>query len=299
MKDIFNKKLYIFLFIVGFFMFADNTLALTCEYNLTEASQNANVNKIKFDISSNSVFKIYEDNKIVCDGGSDMRCSASYAVAKMVDINKCFDYITRNFQSSLISYSAGTVANHNYTLSTLKEVSCSFSARKSGYELVAVRCINDKCTLRNDGNVIVFSTKPCDKYRYLNYDGSQYLLTDDPNSTHISYLYKQDLSKKVSCMGIDNIPIRLPNITSKIVNIIKIIVPVILIVIGMVDIAKSVMSQKDDEIKKGQKIFIKRLTTAALIFFVIVITQTIINLVAGNEAQSIIDCMNCFLNNKC
>lgn len=57
-------------------------------------------------------------------------------------------------------------------------------------------------------------------------------------------------------------------------KIIKIAIPLILIAFGIVDFAKAVFSSSDDDMKKAQKDFIKRLGIAILIFFV----PTIINL---------------------
>ena len=56
-----------------------------------------------------------------------------------------------------------------------------------------------------------------------------------------------------NCGGVC-LPNALLSIIRIIVNIIKIGVPIILIILGMIDMGKAVASQKDDEIKKGQKI---------------------------------------------
>ena len=64
-----------------------------------------------------------------------------------------------------------------------------------------------------------------------------------------------------------------PYIVSTAVLVIKIVVPILLIVFGMLDLGKAVMAQKDDEIKKAQQTFVKRLVSAALVFLVILIVQ--------------------------
>lgn len=94
------------------------------------------------------------------------------------------------------------------------------------------------------------------------------------------------------------IPDSLVNIVSSIVTIIKIGVPIILVVMGMIDLGKAVASQKDDEIKKGQKTLISRCIAAGIVFFVFAIVQLLFNVVASgaNDKDNIWNCINSFLN---
>ena len=87
----------------------------------------------------------------------------------------------------------------------------------------------------------------------------------------------------------------LPYVVSMIITIIKIVVPIVLIIFGMMDLAKAIMAQKEDEIKKGQQTFIKRLIAAVIVFFVITIVQMVITFVSGDD-ESITNCFNCFVN---
>lgn len=87
----------------------------------------------------------------------------------------------------------------------------------------------------------------------------------------------------------------LPYVISMIILIIKIVVPILLIIFGMIDLAKAVMAQKEDEIKKGQQTFIKRLIAAIIVFFVITIVQMIISFVS-NDNDDIGSCFKCFVN---
>ena len=105
-----------------------------------------------------------------------------------------------------------------------------------------------------------------------------------------------------SCMGVE-IPNILPNITSLIVNIIKIAVPIMLIIMGMLDLGKAVIASKDDEIKKAQSLFIKRIIAAALVFFIVAIVQLVFGILADADGSDgsidkagISECMNLFLN---
>ena len=85
-------------------------------------------------------------------------------------------------------------------------------------------------------------------------------------------------------------------ITSAIILIIQVAVPIILVILGMMDLMKGVMAQKEDEIKKGQQMFVKRLIAAALVFFVVAIVKLVITFVADDKDGNIINCANCFIN---
>lgn len=87
---------------------------------------------------------------------------------------------------------------------------------------------------------------------------------------------------------------KIPNIIHTVIVGIKIAVPILLVIFGMLDLGKAVTAQKEDEIKKGQHILIKRLITGALIFLVISIVQILVSFVAGDEG--IMTCASCFLN---
>ena len=74
------------------------------------------------------------------------------------------------------------------------------------------------------------------------------------------------------------IPAMITNIIGYIVTGIKIGVPVLLVIFGMMDLGKAVMSSKEDEIKKAQTTFLKRLMVAAFVFFVITIVQFLVGI---------------------
>lgn len=80
-----------------------------------------------------------------------------------------------------------------------------------------------------------------------------------------------------------------------IIVVIKIAVPIILVIFGMLDLAKGVVAGKEDEIKKGQQVFIKRLIAAALVFFVITIVQLVMGLISS-EDNSFWNCADQILN---
>lgn len=101
-----------------------------------------------------------------------------------------------------------------------------------------------------------------------------------------------------TCGGLDlEFSGMLPNTISMIITIIQIVVPILLVLFGLLDLAKAVMAQKEDEIKKGQQTLLKRVIAAAIVFFVIVIVKLLLSFLAkgnGNK-ESIVNCFNCFV----
>ena len=67
-----------------------------------------------------------------------------------------------------------------------------------------------------------------------------------------------------------------------IVTYICILVPIILIVIGTFDLLKAVTASKEDEIKSAQKMLIKRVIYAVLIFLLVPIITLIFNIFSNN-----------------
>ncbi len=124
-----------------------------------------------------------------------------------------------------------------------------------------------------------------------------------PEDTYVCPIWSEkvfDPNAIYSCGNgmLNNIPGRLPKITSTIVNVIKIAIPIAIIIFGMIDLAKGVVSQKDDEIKKGQKTFFTRLLTGVIVFFAIFIVQIVIRFVA-EDSKNVLSCVDCFINNEC
>lgn len=96
-------------------------------------------------------------------------------------------------------------------------------------------------------------------------------------------------------MGID-IPDKIANMIALAVNAIQVVVPILLIIWGMLDLGKAVIAQKEDEIKKGQQTFIKRLIAAAIVFFVVTIVKLLLSLVSDDT--SISGCIDEILNSS-
>ena len=79
------------------------------------------------------------------------------------------------------------------------------------------------------------------------------------------------------------VPNSIVEIIKTVVNIIKIGVPVILIILGMIDMGKSVATQKEEEIKKGQKTLMSRCIAAAIVFFVVSIVTLLVNIIDSSS----------------
>lgn len=118
---------------------------------------------------------------------------------------------------------------------------------------------------------------------------------DTTNSTN-----KSD-KNKVTCGKLGKFHKKIPELTSWMISIIQVFVPVILVIMGSIDFVKSLASQKDDEMKKGQQTFVKRLITAVLIFFIVAIVKLFVGIVSSGETENnnIVGCINCFISNNC
>lgn len=102
----------------------------------------------------------------------------------------------------------------------------------------------------------------------------------------------------VTCGDVD-FPEQLAHIIAMVVNFIYIGVPILLIIWGMLDLGKAVISQKEDDIKKGQKTFIQRAIAAVMVFLIFSIVQLIFSLLGNAGGDNPMDCVKCMINNEC
>lgn len=103
------------------------------------------------------------------------------------------------------------------------------------------------------------------------------------------YASENNIVTVVDCAGLLG-----QNLIDKInsyLNIIKIAVPIILIALGIVEFSKAVFAGQEDQMKKAQKNFIKRLIIAIIIFFVPTIVNLILQL--ANKVWPIIESSSC------
>ena len=114
--------------------------------------------------------------------------------------------------------------------------------------------------------------------------------------TDLNQTYHNINNKTVSCGDetIKGIPKMIPEVVHIVYLVIQIVVPIIVVILGMIDLVKAVIAGKEDEIKKHQMTFIKRLIAAALVFFVFVIVKLVVSLVA--DTGNVMSCADCFLN---
>lgn len=75
----------------------------------------------------------------------------------------------------------------------------------------------------------------------------------------------------IDCNGLfgsKNDPDSLRNLIDEILAYPRIIVPALVIVLGMIDLAKAVIASKEDEMKKAQSTFVKRLIIGVAFFLI-------------------------------
>lgn len=81
------------------------------------------------------------------------------------------------------------------------------------------------------------------------------------------------------------IPDYILNTISYVIDFIKIGVPLLLIIFGMVDLAKAVAAKKEEDMKKYQTLFMKKLLAGAMVFFVVSITIFLLKLLDSAETN--------------
>ncbi len=68
-----------------------------------------------------------------------------------------------------------------------------------------------------------------------------------------------------------------------ILKIIQWVVPIILIVLGTIDLVKAVIAGKEEDIKKNQKVLIKRVIAAVIVFAVPLIVSIVMGWIGNDE----------------
>ena len=101
-----------------------------------------------------------------------------------------------------------------------------------------------------------------------------------------------------SCGTVTKIPSIFPSLVSTAYTIIQIAVPIVLVILGMFDLIKAITAQKDDDIKKAQGLFFKRLISALLVFFVFTVVKLAMSF-ATKYSGNLVKCMDCFIRNNC
>ena len=105
-----------------------------------------------------------------------------------------------------------------------------------------------------------------------------------------------DSYQKIVC-GDTYAPMIAAQITRTVYMILQIATPLIIILLGMIDLGKAVMAHKEDDIKKSQQTFVKRLLVGASVFLVFVLAKFVIGLVApANDNTDMWYCVVCFVS---
>lgn len=74
------------------------------------------------------------------------------------------------------------------------------------------------------------------------------------------------------------------SLVGTVITIFKIVIPILLIIWGMLDVGKSVVNAKPEEITKNLKSFAYRAVAAILVFFIPAIVGVILNAVGPAES---------------
>lgn len=135
------------------------------------------------------------------------------------------------------------------------------------------------------------------KTTYRNIDRLNESNSNSNGSTYVGTMDTGEDFDTVSCGEITDIPKGIPNTTKVIYTLLQIGIPIALVIFGMLDLMKSVSAQKEDEIKKGQQTLIKRVVSAAIVFFVFAIVKALSTYLADNT--SVGECLNCFIKGEC
>ncbi len=199
------------------------------------------------------------------------------------ECSKCTGYRWNSSSSSCV------VASYDVNINS--DLVCEYEGRYNNVEVTYTIGFNknDSVVVYRDGSLLSkkVSLSYLDNIDTCPKDENIYI---KENSNSIS------IRSNVSCGNIDSIPAKFPEIVSLIVRIIQVAVPIILILMGMIDLFKGITAQKEDELKKGQQMFIKRLVVGVIIFFAVIIVKLLVSIVADADTSNITSCIDCFLS---
>ena len=101
--------------------------------------------------------------------------------------------------------------------------------------------------------------------------------------------------KYLKCGSLEKIPTGLPKFTKNLYTLVKVIVPIILIVLGMIDFARAVVSNKEENMNQSSKRFVRRIAAAVIIFMIFALTQFLVKISDAKEKSDMLTCMKCFM----
>ncbi len=86
-------------------------------------------------------------------------------------------------------------------------------------------------------------------------------------------------------IGTKGVPVSLANIIHYVYLGIQVIIPILLIIFGMIDLGKAIAAQKEDEIKKAQSGFLKKLILAVIVFLVFTVVEFVFDFASGDLGE--------------
>ena len=119
----------------------------------------------------------------------------------------------------------------------------------------------------------------------------------NPKIKTVTPLEEDDYNYSCGNGMITGIPSRLPKFGKFLYNFLQFLVPIVLVLMGTIDLVKATTGGKEDDIKKNQMIFVKRLISAVLIFFSFAIIKLVLSVVA-EESAPIIECTDCIIRHS-
>lgn len=102
-------------------------------------------------------------------------------------------------------------------------------------------------------------------------------------------------STTISCGGQD-FPAATANLISTFITILMVATPIILIITGMLDFMKATTASKEEEMKKAQSKFIKRLFSGVCVFLVVLFVKIVVGLLPSSEVGGATECLDAILN---
>lgn len=131
-------------------------------------------------------------------------------------------------------------------------------------------------------------------------------ITDASNCTNLrNQLVRNQTAKNydknnvVSCGDglITDMPALIPRVIHIIYLIIELLVPILLAIFGTIDFLKAVTGGKDEDTKKNQHMFLKRIIISIFVFFTFAFAKIVVSFGSDNKTN-VISCASCIINNN-
>ena len=203
-----------------------------------------------------------------------------YGIAKPVALSKTTMYYTKYKECTTVNYTGGDRLTFNLACPNLNSYVLKFNKSVEEYQKCdgdAV-CISQKITTVNENeNTLKSYCKSILAEQDFDGGTEQECLQD---CLDIGTQIKQAKMKAGLISGNSGecgFSARLLVWLSNILRWIKYILPVIVIVMGILDFIKAIAAGKDDELKKAQGSFTKRLIAAALVFLIPLIVEFVLD----------------------